>query len=289
MNKITTKSAFSLIELSISLIVIGIIMAGIAGGVKMVTSARLTNARSITANSPVPKIDGLVAWYETSRLQSFKPSEAVDGGQISAWYDISPGSITQQKNTLTRPASSAVTYQLDGIGKIPSVYFDGTNSISLTNFYQGTSKQNTVFFVAKPLALSPSTVSMIVDSGCGGAITSVALFQSTGIEFHFQNTAYPTMPSVASTGTDYVISAYFNGAYSKVYANDASNMVGGAVFNLGTSNVLTGLSVGGRCTSFNFNGLISEVIVYNRPLQTQERRDVMNYLNQKYGIAIKGL
>lgn len=263
-------------------------MAGVAGSIKMVTTTRLTNARSITANSPVPKIDGLVAWYETSRLESFKPSEAVDDGQISTWYDTSPGSITKQKNTLTRTASSAVKYQLDGIGKIPSVYFDGTNSISLTNFYQGTSKQNTIFFVAKPLALSSSAVSMIVDSGCGRSITSIALFKSASIEFHLQNTAYPAMPSTASTGTDYIISAYYNGAYSKVFANDLSSMVGGAVFNLGTTNVLTGLSIGGRCTSYTFNGLVSEVIIYNRPLQTQERKDVMKYLGQKYGITLAG-
>jgi prepilin-type N-terminal cleavage/methylation domain-containing protein len=283
------QRAFSLIELSISLLIIALLMSIVAGSIKLISSSRLTNARSLTSRSPVPNIPGLVAWYETSRLESFKPTEAVEDGQISAWYDTSPESITKQRNTLSRTASAAVTYQPNGIGKLPGVYFNGTNSISLTNFYQGTSTQNTIFFVAKPLALSSSIVSMVVDSGCGGPIASVALFQSASIEFHLQNTAYPALPSMASTGTDYLIAAYYNGASSRAYVNDATNMAGGTTFNLGTTNVLTGLSVGGRCTDYTFNGLVSEVIIYNRPLQNQERRDVMSYLAQKYNLKISGL
>jgi len=275
-----------MIELSISLLVIAIIMSAIAGSVKMVSFSRITNARSITSRSPVTKIDGLIAWYETSLTQSFKPSEAINDAQISTWYDISPNSITKQRNTLTKTASSSATYQIDGIGKIPSVYFDGTaNGFLLSDFYQGATKQNTIFIVAKPSALSSTTASMLLSSKCTSPITSISFF-SFGVELHLLNIANTSTP--IETNTDYVISAYYNGSSSKIYLNDASsatNLDGGS---LNSNYLLTGLNIGG-CSPWFFSGWISEVIIYNRPLQTQERKDVMNYLSQKYDVRVGGV
>jgi prepilin-type N-terminal cleavage/methylation domain-containing protein len=281
------KSAFSLIELSISILVISIIMAGVAGSIKMAASTRLTNARSITANSLVPKIDGLVAWYETSRLDSFKPSEAVEDGQISAWYDTSSGSITKQKNPLTRTASTAVIYQSSGINKLPSISFNGTNSITLTNFYQGISSQNTIFIVANPSTLT----TVLIDSSASGSTTSIGQ-NSNAISMNLGSsvaTGTVTNPVTNLTNTPYIVAVYLNGSSSKAYFNDASNMAGGSTINPGTAS-LTGLTIGSTKTNtLRYSGLISEVIIYNRPLQTQERKDVMKYLGQKYGITVAGI
>ena len=280
------NKAFSLVELSISLVVIGTLMAIVAGSTKLIASSRLTSARSLTARSPVPKIEGLVAWYETSRRESFKPSETVDGGQISAWYDVSPGSITKQKNTLTRTASSAVTYQSNGINKIPSVNIDGTGKISVTSFYQGTSTQNTIFFVTRPYVLGGNT-GTVIDSGAINT-TAVALVTG-GIHAYWGLTGDATASNCCSTNENYIIAFYANRSSSKSYVNNATTMTGGSTVNPGT-NILTGLTVGAdAANSYNLTGLVSEVIVYNRPLQTQERKDVMNYLSQKYGITITGI
>ena len=263
-------------------------MAIVAGSTKLIESARLTSARSLTARSPVPKIEGLVAWYETSRRESFKTNESVGSGQISAWYDISPGSIAKQKNTLARTASSAVTYQRDGINKVPSLYFDGTAKISITNFYQGTSTQNTIFFVAKPYALSGGV--NIIDSGVGST-TTIALTPS-GMFAFWGVSATISATSCCFSNENYIVAFYANGSSSKAYINNASSMTGGVTFNIGGGSLgsLTGLTVGSTLdNNSDFNGLISEVIIYNRPLQTQERKDVMNYLGQKYGITITGI
>jgi hypothetical protein len=66
-------------------------------------------------------------------------------------------------------------------------------------------------------------------------------------------------------------------------------MAGGTMRNPGIST-MDGLTIGtDRVGSYPFTGLVSEVIIYNRPLETQERKDVMNYLSQKYGIAVNGI
>jgi len=280
------NKAFSLVELSISLVVIAILMSIVAGGANLIMSAKLSSARSLTARSPVPKISGLVAWYETSRLESFKASEAVDDGQISAWYDVGPGSITKKYNTLTRTASSAVIYQQSGINRLPSISFNGSGRISVSSFYQGTSTQNTIFFFSSPYSLSNAPTP--VDSGNSFTATPIS-YLSNGIRIYAGTVADFATSGCCSTNSNYIVAAYLNRTSSKTYINDAKTMAGGTMRNPGIST-MDGLTIGtDRVGSYPFTGLVSEVIIYNRPLETQERKDVMNYLSQKYGIAVNGI
>ena len=281
------KSAFSLLELSVSLVVVSLLMAMVSQGIKIVASSRLTTARSLTSKSPVPNISGLIAWYETSSVDSFKTNEAFDGKQISAWYDISPNSIPAKKNTLTRVASAAVTYKSDGINKIPSLSFNGTNKIELANFYQGSTSQNTIFIVANPSTIT----TIILDSSSSGSNSNVGQ-NSNSFSMNLgslDSTGTVTNPIVNLANLSYIAAVYFNGSNSKVYFNSSSIMAGGSVINPGTT-ALTGISIGAnRSNTYNYSGLISEIIIYNRPLQNQERKDVMSYLSKKYGILVTGL
>jgi type II secretory pathway pseudopilin PulG len=287
------NSAFTVLELSIVLILIGILIAGVAKSGTLVMAARLSAARSLTLKSTVPSISGLVAWYETSLSTSLKTSEALDGKQITTWYDISPNSLAEQKNKLTRTASSTVLYQVSGINKIPSIKFSGAANAmlaGLTDFYQYRSLAKcSIFFVAMPLT---SSLGIIADGGSGAYGVSLVAINPPNIYFNLTtgvSTGTGSNPaSIASNGS-YITAAYFNGATSGAYVNNAATMAGGGTINPGT-NTLRGLTIGaGRDGSSGFNGLISEVIVYDRLLQIQERKDVMKYLSKKYGIATTGL
>jgi len=281
------KSAFSLLELSVSLVVVSLLMAMVSQGIKIVASSRLTTARSLTSKSPVPNISGLIAWYETSSVDSFKTNEAFDGKQISAWYDISPNSIPAKKNTLTRVASAAVTYESDGINKIPSLLFNGTNKIELANFYQGSTSQNTIFIVANPSTITTT----ILDSSSSGSTSSIGQ-NSNSFSMNLGSsvsTGTVTNPIVNLAKVSYIAAVYFNGSNSKVYFNSSSIIAGGSTISPGTT-ALTGISIGAsRSNASHYSGLISEIIIYNRPLQNQERKDVMGYLSKKYGILVTGL
>ena len=290
------KKAFTLIELSVVLILIGIFIVGVVKGGGILNAARLASARSLTVQSPVPQINGLIAWYETSHKDSFKIIEAFDASQITTWYDIAPGSkpnTTSAKNKLTRTASSAVLYQVSGINKIPSIKFSGAANAmlaGLTDFYQYRSLAKcSIFFVAMPLT---SSLGIIADGGSGAYGVSLVAINPPNIYFNLTtgvSTGTGSNPaSIASNGS-YITAAYFNGATSGAYVNNAATMAGGGTINPGT-NTLRGLTIGaGRDGSSGFNGLISEVIVYDRLLKIQERRDVMKYLSKKYGIAVTGL
>ncbi len=294
------NTAFSMVELSVVLIVIGILASGIISASSLIKTSKLTTARSLTAKSTVPSIDGLVAWYETSAIDSLKTSESYNNAQISTWYDISPSSITLKKNTLTKTASSALTYTNKGINDFASLKFSGTGTnssndtngkIALSSFYQGASARNTIFIVCRPSILSSSYSNIFIDSGNVSNISATGIAAANSVYFNLgstSNTSTGANPAGFELEKNYILAIYFNGSSSKAFVNNTKNMAGGATTNPGT-NFLTGLTIGSdRNGGYSFNGLISEVIIYNRPLQNKERTDVFKYLSNKYKIPVLG-
>jgi prepilin-type N-terminal cleavage/methylation domain-containing protein len=283
------KLAFSLLELSIVVVIIGMLVAGVMQGTNMIRASRLASAKSATSQAVVPKLNGLVAWYETSRLDSLKSGEAFDGANPTEWYDISPSSIVMKKNKLTKTAGSNVVFVSEGINKFSSLKFSGSGKFSLTNFYQGTSQQNTIFLVIKPLSIQ--NPSIIIDSSDTSNASSVGI-KTNAVNFNDGTSTDTSTGSNAANfivNGEYIVVAYFNGSSSKAYVNNALTEAGAGVINNG-HNAIKGLVIGAnRNGSSGFNGLISEVIVFNRPLQSQERKDVMSYLSKKYKITVFGI
>jgi hypothetical protein len=229
--------------------------------------------------------------------ESFKEGEALDGTQISEWRDISPSSIVAQRNKLTRTASSAVTYRFDGINKTPSVQFSGatTAKISLSAFYQGNLSQATVILVFRPN--SAVLASTIFDGN--SATTSVAL-DPTFVTLNAGSSATTGTSNNAaaiSSGGNYVLGAYLNGDQAQVFINNTDTRIGvdtsdndpSGLLSIG-NNAVSGINIGANAGSSSaFNGLISEVIIFNRPLKLQERKDIFRYLAKKYNIAVSGI
>ena len=70
-NKSPKPSAFSLIELSIVLIIIGLLAGGIVAGSVLVKRARIESAKSLTNKSPIKATEDLAMWFEGSLSDSF--------------------------------------------------------------------------------------------------------------------------------------------------------------------------------------------------------------------------
>ena len=60
------KKAFSLIEISVVIVIIGILIAGISNGIDLYQDYRLTSARNLTKNAPISRIPDLKLWLETT-------------------------------------------------------------------------------------------------------------------------------------------------------------------------------------------------------------------------------
>lgn len=284
------KSAFTIIELSVVLAIIIFLVSGIIGSSVMIKNARLASARNTTVDSNISNISGLLAWYETSLKESFLTAQRTENSQLSSWFDISPQSIANQRNTLTKSANSSVVYIENGINNIPSIRFNGSDKFTIASLFQGSSNQITVFLVLKPEFTPSSTQIIPFDAHVAQSRFSLGI-KNNAVQLNAgsgSDTLTAANPANFINSKNYIICAYFNLSNSMVFVNDLNNMAGNSQINAGT-NALTGLSIGAdKNTASGFTGLISEVIIFNRPLKLDERRNVMSYLSTKYKINITG-
>ena len=282
------KKAFSLTELAVVLLVITLLASLIAKGSDMIQASRIATARALTSTSPVPKVPGLVAWYESTLKESFPSNEQKqkESSKISTWYDVSPSSIVDQKNALTRIANSSVTFEPIGINKLPSIRFDGSGEIDLSNFYQGDLRNKTFFIIFQPHDINGTPHILSTDDtekAIGITANTIALWGGSKTV----SSATGSNAADFNLGKNYVIAAYFNGATSESYDNDTENRTGDAAIAADTIITSRGLAIGGNSSGSYFTGFISEVVVYNRLVTDQERRDVMRYLAQKWEITLE--
>ncbi len=299
----SNKRGFSLLELSIAIVIIGLLVVGVASGKNLIKNSRLASARSLTLSSQINTMPGMILWLETSMKDNFGSSQVPDNTQIGTWYNREPSGFLT-KNNLTTTPSANVIYEEDGINFIPSVKFISPGKMSLANFVGAAPSSSTVVIVFRPnIAISNSTASVIADSGASGNLVSSIGILDNRVILWASGSAVSTLttpnPAALSNGTSYILVAYFNGSSSKVYVSNmaevgatVSNCVisANATINPGT-NPLDGITIGND-RSGGVNGMtseLSEVIVYSRILKDTERNDLMGYLSKKYKITVKCL
>jgi len=314
MKKSSTKlrSAFSLLEISIIFVIVGIVLATIIRSSSIYTDYKINTARSLTASSDIPSIQGLILWLDATTEKSFDSAEREDNTAISTWYDISP--TISPNNATQSTAASQPLYVMDAINNLPALKFDGTDdSLRLSSYGTGlngtpeTANNFTIFVVAKPNASDslPTESTSGVDGTANkkyllfpehGAITYSAIsaagagiaMGTNGISVYEHSSSY--MPGVlvyATTAnkptivevdyTDKVPSLYVNGSLVRTTASSPTSYVF-PTFNIGGSSDFTSYGY--------YSGYIAEIIIYNRVLLNDERESVTRYLSKKWGIKL---
>jgi prepilin-type N-terminal cleavage/methylation domain-containing protein len=288
---IQTKFGFSLLELSVVLLIISSLIIAIIKGSDLVDKAKLTSAAKKTTDSPVLKIDGLILWLEPTLSNSFLESEITDGGSISAWNDMSglktPNNFSQATQT-KRPL-----YTRNAINDLPAIKFDGVDDFLSFSTFQFPYANYTIFVVFSTSNTSSSTDILSLDySGDHGLILES---QPNGIiktlhRFPYSSSvggdSFLSSSGQIINGNNYVLSYVRNlqAATSVVKLNSTTAISATPTiqsFNTDNLNLVIGSLMG---TSRFFNGYISEIIIFNRVLSNQEQSDVESYLDQKYNL-----
>ncbi len=121
---IKSKSAFSLVELSVSILILVILIVGILTGIHLINKANLSRAKMITANSEIPVIKGLTVWLESAMPESFQSETIEDGSIISNWY--SRGNVSYKESNANSTGSQATdpVYVSNLAKGLPAVKFD---------------------------------------------------------------------------------------------------------------------------------------------------------------------
>ncbi len=283
------KFGFSLIELSIVFIVISVLMLVVVKGSYLIGQTKIASARQKTANSPVLKIDGLTIWFETTLASSFLESEINDGRSITVWNNISDSNPKISNN-----GSGNATYISNGINDLPVLRFNGSSNFFTFNGDSLTNNNYTIFLVAT--RRSSQDTNMIL----GG--TSVANYSNLNVGYFLNGTprfrvshlndGTPATDLIDSTVSDYkspsfeIHSITFDSAVGKKYYRNGSQK--DSVVTSPAKTYLAswpGASIGRFNNSF-FNGDIAEIIIFNRSLKDQERKDIERYLSDKYQINV---
>ena len=120
--------AFSLIELSIVIVIIGIIIAGVTQGSRLVKQMKLSSARTQTQSSPISSIKNLELWLESTSEKSFDDAETEDGATVTTWYDINPQSSVKNNATQATDANKPI-YVSSAINGLPALSGNGTSTV----------------------------------------------------------------------------------------------------------------------------------------------------------------
>jgi Tfp pilus assembly protein PilE len=290
------KKAFSLIELSIIILVIGILIAGVISSSKLIKASRLSSARTLTQSSPVASYKDLAVWFESTSSASFKESESEEDSILTSWYDINTHT-TNPKNAIQTTSGKEPLYKIASKVNLPMVYFDGSNDHFLLpdDTIPSGDPSFTMFMVSSVLSSGTFDKTLISTEAVMGAQSLIIRYRISkqftfvsqpvfeGTPFN-QTVEEPTVITVAvSNGQSYtpesrIIKYYKNGSQGGSSTQGAlsipsvNNAIGARKHNTGTRDY--------------FYGYIGEIIIYNRYLKTKERESIEAYLGKKWGIKV---
>lgn len=311
-------------EISIALVIIGIMIVGIIQGQSLINKSSLATARSLTQDSTVQTISNLVLWLDATQegaLTNTNDSTSVeDNDYIKSWTDRNMQLSTQLtfSNNITNRYPS---YTESAINRLPALYFDGADDGTGDYLYTANDPritkpdQFTIFVVFKPVSGYSTTDTCLgiltkqtgTEINLGGAINnppySVCFIQTLnkfgGTVVRDNNTSGAT-GNLNSSSTANDNSIHANNSYIGILSHKSTSgsglksILNGSYYRAvsGLPNISStagNLVIGGQKIGSNgrfFKGYIGEIIMYNRALNDEEANSVLIYLGQKWQIKV---
>ena len=272
------SSAFTLIELSAVLAVIGILIAGVMTATNLVKQSKIVAAQNLTKASPIVNITDNALWLESSAESSFKDSETSDGDAVTTWYD--------QKNSPNKSSIIAVgggpTYS-NTINYIHALKF--SNPTRYLEIQDASFLNNTDYTIIVLEKRQSATAGYFIgDSSVSTANQTLLLGYSADANIsHSQGTgnAYTSNVSTYSSSKDTpriftFISDSTNG--KKTYIN--------GILAAESSDKTKLSNISKLVIGKGYTGEIGEIAIFTRALKIEERKETENYLGSKYSAKI---
>ncbi len=302
--------AFSLIELSIVVLIIGILIAGVTQGSRLVNASKVQTAQTFTQSSPVTSVQGLLLWLDSSRADSFISTETSNATALTKWYNVNPqvadpNRATTSLTTFTN-SDTKITYKSVGINGLPSVSFASGRTSTFASPADGRIvtpyQAYTIFVVARVTSISAvntflyngdsavfkgfgvysdETGKMRVDGGTTSAFTAlVGETSATANAARIMTVAISPNSANGIATTTPTVEFYVNGKDDLAATALSANITA-----QGATDVLY---LGGTTAAslLPFVGDMSEVIMFDTVLKASDRKSVEQYLGKKYGIAV---
>ena len=296
LNIFRRNKGFSLIEISVVLLIIGVLIAGISQGIDLYSEFKIKTAQKLTINSPVSRIEGLALWLETTLEKSFQ-TKMVNNSEVSRWNNISPFDL-DVKNAFSylfeQNVSKQPTFLENNINGLPAIQFNKSfeNCMSVESGFDNNTENVTIF-----VALSSKSVnqeSRIVEKWSDGSSPYPYVLRQNFYIAAYSGPNSGTQPKSSSSGRanfPYVVSArriksgnlsiWLNG----VKGSDVLDSIPSSTSTINNSPLYIGCQ-GQPTREFNAYGdfNVGEIIIYSRALSDVEIVRVNKYLSQKWNI-----
>ena len=143
-----SKKAFSLIEMSVVIVILAVLTVVVLGGRFLIDNYTLSRARQQTNTAPVNGIEDVQFWLETADERSFDVNQPQDESLLTNWKDIN---LQEERTFQFSDTTNPPTYIRKGINNIPSLDFTGSDGLaSNQNLDLSSTEEFTVYIVAKP-------------------------------------------------------------------------------------------------------------------------------------------
>ena len=273
-----SRKAFSLIEVSIVIVIIGLLIVGVVGSKHLVKKARINSAQAVTRSSIINGTLNNKLWLESS-LDELALGEGLSTGDaLTSWADMSPNKMAIAISAV----GSGPTYS-NSINSVQAVKFDAdsnSNYLQIDNaaFLNGTNY--TIFITEKRTATNGVSGNYLLE-----ASSSLAVGYESGsaiIQTHGESSSEDNQSSIEA------LSSYSN--KPRVLTFTHSSVDGNKIYinatlanEDSTSNATTHLSgITTLAIGKNFNGEIGEIVIFDRKLKTIERESIEDYLSNKW-------
>ena len=308
LNK-NSKKAFSLVEISIVILIIGLLIAGISKAGDMIFDVGLKSASSLTKGAKIGRMSGLALWLETTTNESILEKERYEGTSVSVWRDINP----QSSSKFIFRNSSAAKYvekghnNLPAIGALDSVNFftaytsetGGTVASFSSNQIFSSGAFATIFVVLKPKAITGVTTNLISfcpSGGCGAGGNEISVSLNATGNVLFTAMSNTTASTTVTSGSGYtaksliIVSALKDSLNQRILVNGTDIASAGTANTYASTNSFSGTFKVGGANIADTNGKggieVYEVIVFSTPLSTIDRQTVETYLGKKYNVPM---
>ena len=310
MKNKNSKKAFSLVEISIVILIIGLLIAGISKAGDMIFDVSLKSASSLTKGAKVGRMPGLALWLETTTSESILEKERYDTNVISIWRDINP----QSSSKFIFKKAGSPTYVEKGQNNLPAV-----GSLSADNYFLPYTSETsstvaayqanqifssgallTIFMVLKPKAIAADLLSFCPYSTGANldACTTAAKYIGLGLTAS-GNVVFSTVGGTAAAAATSAITSTNSYTLKNLIVvsaiKDATDNLKLAVNGVSAA---TAVSSTNKLMTSSFNGTfrvggfnatdveIQEIIVFASALSDADRLVVETYLGKKYNVTM---
>jgi len=292
------KRAFSLFEISIIVLIIGVLLLAVSEAIDLVADSKLNSARSLTKGAQILRMSNLVLWVETSTEESWLDSLREDGEYINSsnkpvfWYDLS-----QQISTdLGFKFGGNFLYREGSYGSLPRIKpltnINSNKSINYSSIFDDAGFS--IFAVVKPSPGKPILKFCPQISG----VTSCNDNSQLLLEYDLNKKAKITFTGFDNYSS--VVSEIIS--YAKDGKGDQIEIIS-AIGNIGNVNIFSNAipSKNPIATSYSRKDYVGffnigsdgdggveyyEIIVFGSYLEDKKRYIVEKYLSEKYSVKM---